>query len=174
MYKHVRRQPEQIQKAQRTNQRSVTSVVWRQKQTFCTSLWWKLRHTATHMHIETHACTQSQVHNRTPCWHLSVATISPQTFPFTDCQASVSTSGCFLRPVFLWKDTEGLRQAEGTYFSYFRLCLLLDTWRFSRVLNSFCSKKSSCLILDDWSRLLPHNVENWTLFCLFRNATGAN
>ena len=93
-----------------------------------------LRKAATYIHIN--ACTHTYDH--TPCWHLSVATFSPQTFPLTDCQASVSTSGCFLRPVFLWKDTEGLSQAGGTYISYFRLRLLQDTW------NSTSQQLSSC------------------------------
>lgn len=60
-----------------------------------------LPHTHTHTHTMC-ICTQ--------CWHFSVTTISPQTFPFTHWQASVSTSGCFLRPVFLSKGTKDIGQ----------------------------------------------------------------
>lgn len=70
---------------------------------------------------------RAQWHNHTPCSHLSMAAFWPQMFPFADCQARVSTSGCFLRPVFLWKETEGLSQAGETYFSYFWEHLLEET-----------------------------------------------
>lgn len=78
------------------------------EKSLCISLSWKLK--IGHS-IPTHTCihTDKDTHNIT---HLSVATCSPKTFPFTDCQASVSTSGCFLRPVFLRKDAEGLRRRE--------------------------------------------------------------
>lgn len=82
-----------------------TRAMWLTK-TLCILLYWKLRETAKLIYWHIHNCTP---------WHLNVATFSPQTFPFTDWQASVSTSGCFLRPVFLWKDTEGLSHTGENY-----------------------------------------------------------
>lgn len=106
----VRGQPQTDTKVQQ----AVMTVSWQLKKSFfhCDGNFERAPHTRTERQARTH--TRSQLHNHTPCWHLTVATLSPQTFPFNDYQASVSTSRMFFEGSVSLKRHTGPQQERPT------------------------------------------------------------